>query len=338
MNIRPAVVCAFAALSLAAGPACAQSFYAGKQVKLTVGAAAGGGYDLLGRIMARHMGKHLPDNPPVIVQNSPAAGGLAAANALANTAERDGTAIGLLQRSILLAKILSPEGARFELGDFNWIGNLNSEASVAVVWHTSAAQTARDFLTTPVIVGGMTGADPEITAKMYNALLGARLQIINGYNGTNAIGQAMEGGEVQGTADWSWSTLKVQKRDWLREGKVRVLLQAALKKEDDLAQVPNVLDLVTDPLSKETMETYLIQKTLARPVVAPPEVPQERIKMLRNAFAALGGDAEFLAEAAKAQIEISIIRGEDVQPLVAKIARLRPEVRARLEAAALGRR
>lgn len=338
MRIRSALAYAFSGLCLATGPASAQSFYSGKQVKLLVGAAAGGGYDLLGRIMARHIGKHIPDNPSVIVQNSPAAGGLAAANALANTVERDGATIGLIQRSILLAKILSPEGARFDLGAFNWIGNLNSEASVAVVWHTSSARTARDFLTTPVIVGGMIGADPEITAKMYNALLGAQLKIINGYNGTTAIGQAMEGGEVQGTADWSWSTLKVQKRDWLRDGKVRVLLQAAVKKEEDLAQVPNVMDLVTDPLSRETMETYLIQKTLARPVVAPPDAPQDRIMILRDAFAALSADADFLAEAARAQIEISILRGEEVQRMVAKIGDLRPEVRQKLEAAAFGQR
>jgi tripartite-type tricarboxylate transporter receptor subunit TctC len=317
----------------ASGPACAQSvadFYAGKQINLIVGATPGGGYDTQARLVARHWGKHIPGNPTIVVQNMPAAGSLAATNNIYNVAARDGTVVALVMRGMLLIKNWNPGAVRFDLGKLNWIGSVNSEVAVTAVWHTAPQKTARDLFQQETIVGGTTGVDPETTPRLFNALLGTRFRIINGYPGTTEIILAMERGELQGIGDWSWNSLKTARPDWLRDHKITLLMQAALTKEPELGDLPSVLDFVKNDADRKVMELYLTQKTVARPVIAPPGVPADRLAALRAGFIALAQDKDFLADAQAAKLEVAPVSGEAVDKVIALIEQTSPETAERL--------
>ena len=314
---------------LGATPAFAQDFYAGKQINLIAGSAAGGGYDLLARLTARHMGKHIPGNPGFVVQNMPAGGSIVAANLLANGAPRDGLTIGLLQRGILLVGLNKLPQVQFDIGKFNWLGSLNSEVGVALANVSSGVTTTRDLFEKELIVGGVVNVDVETTARLYNDLLGMKLKIVNGYNSTTEIGLAMERGEVQGIADWSWSSLVAQQPHWLRDGRVKVLLQASLTPSPDLPEVPKALDFAKGALEKRVLELYFTQKTVARPFLAPPGLPPERLEILRRAFNALATDKEFLADAERSKLEVNLIDGAAVDRVVALIGSIDEAVRAR---------
>ncbi|MFL4970069.1 MAG: Bug family tripartite tricarboxylate transporter substrate binding protein [Xanthobacteraceae bacterium] len=310
-------------------PAAADSvrdFYAGKQVTIIVGSGAGGGYDLQARLTARHLGKHVPGNPTFIVQNMPGAGSLQAANYIYNSAPADGTTIALLQRGMLLIKLINPSGVRFEIDKLHWIGSLNSEVGVVLSWHTTEHKTTRDLFDKELIVGGIVGVDPETTPRLLNALIGTRFKIVNGYNTTAQIALAIERNEVQGIADWSWSSVKAVRPDWLRDRKAHILMQVGLHKEPELPDVPSALDFVKDAAERKVMELNFTQKTAARPLVAPPGVPAERVAALRAAFAALATDAEFLADAERSKLEIAPLPAEAVDKVIALIASTPPEI------------
>lgn len=322
-----------AAIPCATTPAVAQSvaeFYAGKQISFIVGASPGGGYDTQARLVARHLGKHIAGNPAIVVQNMPAAGSLAATNYIYNVAAKDGTVIALVMRGMLLIKNWNPAAVRFDLGRLNWLGSINSEVALTVAWHTAPHRTAKDLFDRELIVGGTTGVDPETTPRLFNALLGTKFKIINGYPGTTEIILAMEKGELQGIADWSWSTLKAVRPDWLRDQKITLLMQAALQKEAELPDVPSALDFVRNDADRKVMELYLTQKAVARPVIAPPGVPTDRLAALRTAFMALAQDEEFLADARRTKLEVAPISGEAVDKVIALITSASPETAERL--------
>ena len=301
-------------------PALAEDFYFGKQVNFIVGAGVGGGYDHQARLVARHLGRHIPGNPGIIVQNMPAAGSIAASNYMFSTAPRDGTTIALIQRGMLLAKLTYPTGTRFEIDKFHWLTSLNSETAVTLTWNeTSSHRTARDLFEKELIVGGIVGVDPETTPKLYNSLLGTKFKVVTGYNSTAQIALAMERGEVQAIADWSWSSVKAVRPHWLSDKKVTLLLQGALKKEPELGNLPSALDFVKNDADRKVLELHFTQKLAARPVIAPPGISPERIATLRAAFAALGKDKEFLADAERSKQEVGFVPGEEVEKVVALI-------------------
>ena len=310
-----------------AGPAGAQDFYAGKQVTIIVGAGPGGGYDLQARVAARHLGRHIPGNPTIIVQNVPSR--IAAANMMFSTAAKDGTVIALLQRGILLAKLIYPSNVRFEIEKFHWLGSLNSETAVTLAWHTAPHKTAKDLFSQELIVGGITGVDPETTPRLYNSLIGTKFKVVTGYNSTAQIALAIERGEVQGIADWSWSSLKAVRPNWLADKQVTVLMQGALKNEPELGALPNALDFIKNDADRKVMELHFTQKTAARPLVTPPEVPAERVALLRKAFEALAQDNEFVAEMDKAKMEFDFVPGPEIDKIVAQIAATPPEIAER---------
>ncbi len=301
-----------------AAQASAQDFYAGRQITFIVGAGPGGGYDLQARVVGRHLGKHIPGKPAVIVQNIPSR--IAAANNMFSTVAKDGTAIALLQRGVLLARLIYPTGVRYEIEKFHWLGSLNSETAVTLAWHTAPHKTAKDLFDKELIVGGITGVDPETTPRLYNSLIGTRFKVVTGYNSTAAIALAVERGEVQGIADWSWSSLKAVRPQWLSDKLATVLLQGALKNEPELGALPNALDFIRNDADRKVLELHFTQKTAARPLVAPPEVPPERVALLRQAFEALARDPEFLAEADKAKLEFDFVPGPAIDKVVAQIA------------------
>lgn len=300
-----------------AAPATAQDFYAGKQLTIMVGAGPGGGYDLQARVAARHLGRHIPGNPTIIVQNIPSR--IAAANMMFTTAMKDGTTIALLQRGVLLAKLIYPTGVRFEIEKFHWLGSLNSETAVTLAWHTAPHKTAKDLFDKELIVGGITGVDPETTPRLYNSLIGTKFKVVTGYNSTAQIALAVERGEVQGIADWSWSSLKAVRPQWLADKQISLLMQGALKSEPELGSLPNALDFIKNDADRKVMELHFTQKTAARPLVTPPEVPAERVALLRKAFEALAQDAEFLAEMDKAKMEFGFVPGTEIDKVVAQI-------------------
>jgi len=306
-------------LLLALGaPAPANDFYAGKQIVFIVGAGVGGGYDLQARLTARHLGRHIPGHPAVIVQNVPSR--LAAANMMFGAAMSDGTTIALLQRGVLLAKLIYPSGVQYDINKFHWLGSLNSEVAVTLAWHTTPFKTTKDLFDKELIVGGITGVDPETTPKLYNSLIGTKFKVVTGYNSTAQIALAMERGEVRGIADWSWSSVKAVRPQWLRDKQVNVLLQGALKNEPELGDLPNALDFIQNDADRKVLELHFTQKTAARPLVAPPNVPAERVALLRKAFEELASDKEFLAEAEKLKIEIDFVPGTEIDKVVAKVS------------------
>jgi tripartite-type tricarboxylate transporter receptor subunit TctC len=307
----------------------AASYFAGKQINFICGAAVGGGYDALARLVARHLGAHIAGNPSVIVQNMPAAGSLAATNLIANTAPKDGLTIALVQRGMLLARLINPGAVRFDLDKLNWIGSLSSEVGLAFAWYTSAHKTAEDLFERELIVGGHTGVDPELTPRLYNAVLGTKFKIVTGYNGTADIGLAIERGEVEGIGDWSWSSLKKQKPDWIRDRKITPLLQSGLQNDPELPNVRNALEFAKTDSDRRVIELYLTQKKVARPLIAPPGVPAERLAMLRAAVVGLAHDPAFLADAERSGLEADPISGAAVDEVVALIGSTPPDIAER---------
>jgi len=227
---------------------------------------------------------------------------------------------------MLLVRLINPTGVRFEIDKLNWIGSLNSEVGVVLSWHDTEVKTTKDLFEKELIVGGIVGVDPETTPKLLNAAIGTKFKIVSGYNTTAQIALAVERGEVQGMGDWSWSSVKAVRPDWLRDKKVNVLMQVGLQKEPELPDVPFALDFVKSAADRKVLELNFTQKTAARPVVAPPGVPADRVAALRAAFVALKADQEFLADAERAKLEIAPVPGEALDKVIALIAGTPPDI------------
>jgi tripartite-type tricarboxylate transporter receptor subunit TctC len=230
---------------------------------------------------------------------------------------------------MLLTRLNNPGAVRFDLEKLNWVGSLSSEVGLAFAWHTSKHKTAQDLFEKELIVGGHIGVDPELTPRLYNAVLGTKFKIVTGYTGTADIGLAIERGEVEGIGDWSWSSLKKQKPDWIADRKITPLLQSGLHRDPELPDVPNALDFAKTDSDRNVIALYLTQKQVARPIIAPPGVPPARLAVLRAAFAALAHDRAFLADAERSGLEVDPISGEAVDKVVALIAATPLEVAER---------
>jgi tripartite-type tricarboxylate transporter receptor subunit TctC len=321
-------------------PAAAQAdFYAGKQIIYYVGAGVGGGYDRQARTTARHLSQHIPGHPNIVVQNVPGAGSMALTNQMYNTAPRDGTAIALIQRGMLLAKLTYPTGTRFDIEKLNWIGSLNSEVGTTLAWNATAPhRTAKDLFEKQLIVGGIVGVDPETTPRLYNALLGTKFKIVTGYNTTAQIALAIERGELQGIADFSYSSLKAVRPQWLRDRKITILMQGALESDPELKGIPNALDFVKNASDRKVLELHFTQKTAARPVIMPPGVPPARVAIMRKAFEALARDKAFLADVKKSRLEFNFVPGVQIEKVVHLIVSTPADVAKRYTAAFSGKK
>jgi len=312
------VIALFAPLLLKADAV--SDFYAGRQVRLLIGYSAGGGYDTYARLLARHLGKHIPGNPTVVPQNMPGAGSLTLANFLYNVAPKDGSVIGTFARGMAMEPLLSGEGTRFDASQFSWIGSLNNEVSVCVSWHTSDVKSMQDLETMELIVGGTgSGSDTDTFPIVISNLLAANIKLISGYPGGNDILLAMERGEVDGRCGWSWSTVLSRNADWLAEGKLNILVQVALQKHPDLADVPLITEFADSEDELMAMELIFARQVMGRPYLAPPGVSAERHEALRRAFDATTRDPEFLADAERLQLELNPVSGEEIDALITRI-------------------
>lgn len=331
---RAALAAGLTGFAAAAHGQSLESFYSGKSLTVIVSSDPGGGYDAQARVMARHIGRFIPGHPVTIVQNMPGGGGILEANFIYNVAPQDGTVLGLVQRGVLTAELTHQSGVRFQVAKFNWIGNMASENSVVVAWHTAPVKTTADLFTTPLIVGS-TGAtsDSEMSPRLYNTLIGTKFKIVSGYKGSSDVILAMERGELQGIADWAWSNVKVKGAEYLRDKKINLLLQSALQKAPDLPGVPLGLDYVKNDTDRKAMELYLAQKTVARPVMAGPKLPADRVAALRKAFVDMSRDPAFKADAKKAKLEVDPTPGESVEKVVALITSTPAQISKRLEEA-----
>ncbi|MEA2906734.1 MAG: hypothetical protein QOI12_4121 [Alphaproteobacteria bacterium] len=318
-------------------PALAQAdvadFYKGKTLRIIVGIGVGSGYDINARALARHLGKHIPGNPTVIVQNQPGAGSLTMTNQLYAAGPFDGTAIGASFNGLPTAPLLQPAGVRFEAVKLNWIGSTNREAQVMYVWHTAPIMTLADLKTTEMIVGAQAPGSTQYDYPMLaQHLFGMKFKVITGYEATPKIHLAMERGEVHGTFA-NWSTLKAISADWLTEKKVRLLAQWNLQPHPEMPGVPMVLDVAKTEAEKQALHLALARLEFGRPFFMPPNVPKERVTAVRRAFDAAMKDQEFLAEAEKLKIEIDPLSGEQVADLIEQLYRTPPDTVARVRAA-----
>ena len=301
-------------------PAAADSvadFYKGKQVDLYIGYSVGGGYDTYARLLANHMGKHIPGKPTVITKNMPGAGSAKLANWLYNVAPKDGTAVGAIGRGTGFDPLFKIKGAQFDGTKFNWIGSANDEVSVCVAWQGSGVTKFEDVVAKELIVGGTgASADTDQFPKIMNGVLGTKFKIVTGYPGGNEVGLAMERGEVKGRCGWSWSSVKSLHMDWVKDKKIHLLVQLSLEKHPDLPDVPLVMDLAKNDDQKRILKLIFTRQVMGRPFLAPPGIPADRVKALRTAFMDTLKDKDFLAAAAKAKLEITPVAGDKLQTLV----------------------
>jgi tripartite-type tricarboxylate transporter receptor subunit TctC len=306
-------------------------FYRGKQITFMVGSSPGGGYDTLARLVARHLVNHIPGNPAAIVQNTPGGGSLTMTNRIYRVAPQDGTVVGLVQRGVLLAQLTKQPNVQFDVGKLNWVGSVSPESSLVVAWSTAPVKTVQDLMVKPLIVGG-TGAtsDLEASARLLNATIGAKFKIVSGYPGQGDVLLAMERGEIQGTADWSWSEIKARHADYLAASKLVFLLQNALRKAPDLPDVPLAIDFITGDTDRKVAQLYFGLKEVARPILAGPGVPADRLEALRTAFMMLKDDADFKADAEKTGLEVDPTPAQKIDDYVRLGAAASPEVVRRL--------
>ena len=323
LSIAAAALTVAAAVPIFAEDAAAQNvadFYKGKNITVLIGYAAGGTYDATARLLSRHMPKHIPGNPTMVPSNLVGAGSIKAILNLYAVAPKDGTHLGMVARSYAIEPVFNPEAAKYDPTKFNPIGSSSSEVSIAASWHTAPFKTFDDLFQREITVGstGMTddtGRFPLLTRN----LTGAKIKIVQGYPGGNDVTLAMEREEVQGRFGWSWGSVKSRARNWLDEKKINVLFQMALNKAPDLPNVPWIMDYVKNDQDRQALELLFAPQVTAWPLIAPPDVPADRLKALRAAFDATMKDKDFLAEAAKLKLDVEPISGEEMHKLVQRL-------------------
>jgi tripartite-type tricarboxylate transporter receptor subunit TctC len=313
----------------------AAEFYKGKTISIIVGSDVGGGYDLTARTVARHLGKHIPGRPNIIVENKPGASSIIASNYVYEVAPKDGTVIGAVQRPVPFQILFGDNGVRFDARKMQWIGSTTNEVGVVVAWRTAPQKTYEDLFKTEMIVAGTGPAtDPELLPRAMNSVLGTKFKIVSGYKGQAQMVLAMEREEVQGTGNWSWSDIEKGRSDWVTEKKIRILLQLGLTKSQSplLRDVPAILDIVRTEEQREVFTILMGMKAMGRPYFVAPGVPKDRTESLRAAFMATMRDPDFLAEAEKTLGQIDPMTGAEMQKIIGEVYSLPPEVIAKARA------
>jgi hypothetical protein len=310
-----------AAVAMSASIARAENavdFYKGRSISMIIGYSVGGGYDAYARLLAHHIGRHIPGEPSIVPQQMTGAGSLRAANYLFSVALKDGSVLGTFSRSMGIAPLLGQ--AEFDSRKFTWLGSMTDDDTTCVTWNSSPIKTWSDFLSKPSKLGGLgADADPDIWALLYKNVFGAKARLVSGYPGTNDVVLAMERGEVDGLCGLSWSTIKTRHAEWLTGHAVNIIVQAALKKEPEIAAVPLATDLVSGPEQLQIIRLLLASQAMARPFAAPPELAADRKSALIAAFDATMRDADFLAEAQKLNFEIHPVSAATIDSLLAEV-------------------
>jgi tripartite-type tricarboxylate transporter receptor subunit TctC len=324
---RPAPLAA-AAITLAAvifaAPAWAQDpFYKGKQVRLIVGSGTGGGYDAYGRLLAAHIGRHIPGQPTIIVQNMDGAGSLVLANYLANIAAGDATVIGGVNPMVATHPLFNPAQAKYDARALGWVGSLLGETYVGFAWHTSPVKTFKDAREHELVVAG-SGGGTSTYPPFVNAVAGTKFKLVAGYKGTNQAMLAMERGEVAGIVGSTWGSLKAQSASLLNDNKLHVFVQFSKERHPELQNVESIYDVVKNEDDRMAMDLMFVVQEVGRAYVMPPGVPAHLLKTIRDAFDATVKDPEFLSDAQRRSIDLAPRPGVDIQTLVANIFKSSP--------------
>jgi tripartite-type tricarboxylate transporter receptor subunit TctC len=312
-------------LLAAAAPAAAQSpadFYRGKTVSLLIGTQPGGAYDAYARLLSRHIGRHIPGEPLVVAQNMPGAASLVLANHLYAAAAHDGLAFGAVQRGMPLTPLYSGGGAsagRYEATRFTWIGSMSSETGVLLAMSRAGLASFADLFDKELIVGAEGGgtSDSELFARLTNAALGTHARIITGYKGSADVLLAMEKGEVNGLFVGGWTGIRDKASPWLASGAAKLLVQLAVRPEAMFPDVPLIMDFARADRQRQILRLAFTAELWGRPYVAPPDLPPERARALRDAFQATMRDPAFLAEAQKLGFDIGPLSGAEMADLIA---------------------
>jgi tripartite-type tricarboxylate transporter receptor subunit TctC len=319
------VLCAAAICSLspAARADPVEEFFSGRQIKFVIGSAGGGGYESYSRLITPYLSRHLPGHPLFVMQEMPGAAGMVAANYLYNIARHDGSEIGMVGRGVGIEPLLDPKdkAPRYVAGKFNWIGTPQQEVGLVFMRLPSPIAGMQDLKTRELIVSGTTSAAaPSYYPRLMNTLLGTRFKVVEGYKSSQEALLALERGEVDGHCSGSSSaTLRARMQPLVGAGKVKILAQLGRDKDPDYPDVPLILDLAATPADRQILELAFTQQVMAWPIVAPPGVPADRIKALRDAFEATMKDPDFLMEAARQKLIINPVSGEKIAGLLERI-------------------
>jgi len=293
--------------------------FAAKSVAMIIGFGPGGGYDLWGRTVGRHIGRHLPGAPTVTPQNMPGAGSYAAASYIFNIAPKDGSVLGIIARDAALGPLSGATGARFDPTRLSWIGTPTKETNVCVAYHTSQVKSVLDLYDKQLIVGDTgPGTGTRSYPKALNELLGMKFKLVGGFPASSDVFLAMERGEVEGICE-SLDSIKIRRPDWIPTRKISILFQGGAEPNPELDGVPFVLDLALTGEQRQALEFLYAGQGIGRPFVAPPDLPPDRLKMLRDAFKATMTDPAFVAEAQKSKLDLEPEDGEHLAVLIAKI-------------------
>jgi tripartite-type tricarboxylate transporter receptor subunit TctC len=305
-----------------------------QQTTMVVGYSPGATYDIYTRTFARHLGKHLPGSPNVVVQNMAGAGSLRSANFIYNQAPKDGTTIGMFARGLAMQPLLDMTGIQYDARKFNWIGSVSSDVSLVLSWHTRPFKTIDDLRKREMVVAGTgSGADSVIFPYILNGVLGTKMKVVTGYPGAADFLLAVERQEADGTAGVSWSGLNASKPEWISGKKINVIVQLGLKQHPDMNPAPLVMDYAKDDTDRGVLELIFARQDMAYPIVAPPGTPPERVAILRQAFEATMRDPEFLADARKQHLESAFMTGPEIEKLIERIFASPPAVVERAQRA-----
>ncbi len=300
--------------------------FAGKTVTLVIGFEPGGPYDLYGRLVARALGARLPGQPKVVVQNMPGAGGLIAANWLYNVAPRDGTQIAVVSQTAGIGQVLDTPGVKYDVRKFAWIGRVSSNVQILNSWRTSAGKTMDDALRVEIVVAGTGPTSSSVVfPRLMNDLLGAKFRVVPGYQGVTSATLAMERGEVDAVVR-PWADIKSKNMDWVREGKINLLVQFALRRHADLPAVPAIVDLARDAEQRALLGLFASGNDVGNAVVAPPDTPPAVVEALRRGFDEAMKDPALVEEAARARMETDAMPGRELQQLTQSVFDVTPAV------------
>jgi tripartite-type tricarboxylate transporter receptor subunit TctC len=307
----------------------AAALYQRKTVRIIVGASAGGGFDTYARIVAQHLGRHLPGNPPVVVQDMTGAGSLLAAKYISNVAPKDGTVIGAVNPAIVTNALFYPDRVKFDARKVKWIGSALRETHVALAWHRSAIKTFDDLFQHELVVSGSGGSSNTYPALL-NAVLGTRFKVVSGYPGTAEGNLAMQRGEVDGNGAITWASVKATQADALRDKSLRLLVQFGLSKHKELADVPWVFDYTRKDADRAALTLLLSTQEFGRPYLVAQGVPEPTVAVLRKAFDETMKSADFRADAARRGLDLDPTTGAEIQTIVENIYKTPPNVVARV--------
>lgn len=320
----------------AAGSSAVADFYKGKSIRVIIGLPAGGGYDAYGRLLARHMGDHIPGSPTMVPENMQGAGGLKAAGYIYNSAPKDGTAFGLVASSTLMEPLFDADAAKlFTASKFSWLGSASQDSSFCALGRAAKVDTFASWLSggRQLTFGASGPAAITYQHPMVLQALGAKVKVISGYGGTSDIALAVERGEVDGICGMFGSSIQAEFKSYLASGAMRLFIQMGPHRDKSFGDIPSVNDFAKTDEQKEILSIAFDQLALGRPFMAPPGLPDDRLEALRTAFAETLKDPALLADAEKMNVDIDYLSGSAARDLLQKFADYPPDVLLKAKAA-----